>query len=100
MKLDGDSDDEGVAIETYGAAILQALGAERRNEVLAKLYVTRSDVQYAVRNGALHVWKTLVVNTPKTLQQILPALMTEVIEALADAGEDHHMTCTCATTMC
>ena len=30
-------------------------------QVLAKLYVTRSDVQYAVRNGALHNWKTLVV---------------------------------------
>lgn len=32
-------------------------------QVLSKLYVTRSDVQYAVRNGALHNWKTLVVRT-------------------------------------
>jgi len=45
--------------------------------------VTRSDVQYAVRNGALHNWKTLVANTPRTLQEILPALMVEVISALA-----------------
>jgi hypothetical protein len=87
VKVDGDSDDEGVACETYGAAILEALGAERRAEVLARLYLVRTDVQYAVRNGALHVWKTLVVNTPKTLQEILPALMTEVIAALADESE-------------
>ena len=86
VKVDGDSDDEGVACETYGTAILEALGHERRDEVLARLYLVRTDVQYAVRNGALHVWKTLVVNTPKTLQEILPALMTEVIAALADEG--------------
>lgn len=31
-------------------------------------------------------WKTLVVNTPRTLQDVLPALMAEVIRALADPG--------------
>lgn len=31
-------------------------------------------------------WKTIVVNTPRTLQDILPALMAEVITALADPG--------------
>jgi len=31
-------------------------------------------------------WKTIVVNTPRTLQDILPALMAEVINALADPG--------------
>jgi hypothetical protein len=86
VKLDGGSDDEGAACETYGAAIAEALGSVRRAEVLARLYLVRSDVQYGVRSGALHVWKTLVVNTPKTLQEILPALMAEVIAALADAG--------------
>jgi hypothetical protein len=34
-------------------------------------------------------WKTIVVNTPRTLQEILPALMAEVIDALADAGVMH-----------
>lgn len=88
VKLDGGSDDEGAASEAHGAAILAALGRERRDEVFAKLYITRSDVQYAVRNGALHNWKTLVVNTPRTLQEILPALMAEIIDALADPSED------------
>ncbi|GBF89654.1 hypothetical protein Rsub_02372, partial [Raphidocelis subcapitata] len=88
VKLDGGSDDEGAASEAHGQAILAALGRQRRDEVLSKLYVTRSDVQYAVRNGALHNWKTLVVNTPRMLQEILPALMAEVINALADQSED------------
>jgi hypothetical protein len=86
VKLDGGSDDEGVACAEYGTAIQEALGRERNAEVLSKLYVARSDVQYVVRNTALHIWKTIVVNTPRTLQEILPALMAEVISALADPG--------------
>lgn len=87
VKLDGGSDDEGAACAEYGSAIQEALGRERNAEVLSKLYVARSDVQYVVRNTALHIWKTIVVNTPRTLQEILPALMAEVISALADPGE-------------
>ncbi|KAG2444413.1 hypothetical protein HXX76_001166 [Chlamydomonas incerta] len=86
--LDGHEDEEGIAEESYGEAIIAALGMERRNEVLARLYVIRTDVQYTVRQEALHVWKTVVVNTPKTLSQILPNLMNLVIESLADDGED------------
>lgn len=37
-----------------------------------------SDPQYPVRNEALHVWKSVVHNTPKTLGQILPTLMAQV----------------------
>ena len=40
-------------------------------QVLSKLYVTRSDVQYAVRNGALHNWKTLVVREVQGLTCLL-----------------------------
>jgi len=69
VKLDGGSDDQGAACETYGTSIRAALGKERNAEVLSELYVARSDVQYMVRNTALHIWwKTIVVNTPRTLQ--------------------------------
>ena len=53
----------------------------------------RSDPQYIVRNEALHVWKTVVVNTPKTLLQILPVLMGQVIAALASDSEDRQVRC-------
>lgn len=52
------------------------------------LYMARSDVAYTVRSAALHVWKTVVTNTPKTLGEILPALMTQVISSLAGGEGD------------
>lgn len=83
-----DSDDEGISTDNSVQALLQALGETRRAEVLATVYLARNDVALAVRNTALHVWKTLVVNTPRTLGEVLPALMERVIRALADEDED------------
>lgn len=57
------------------------------HQVLARVYMARSDVGYTVRTAAVHVWKTVVSNTPRTLGEILPALMEQVIDALASAGE-------------
>ncbi|GMH37893.1 hypothetical protein BSKO_05777 [Bryopsis sp. KO-2023] len=87
-QVDGYSDDEGIAVNSYSAAIVHSLGMERRNDVLAKLYMVRPDVQYYVRSAPLHIWKTVVVDTPKTLGEILPALMDYMIETLAHSGED------------
>lgn len=55
-------------------------------QILAKVYLARSDVGYSVRSAALHVWKTLVTNTPRTLAEILPFLMESIIELLASDG--------------
>lgn len=60
----------------------------RRNEVLARLYLARADVAYTVRTAALHVWKTVVTNTPKTLIEILPVLMDRVIGGLSEEDEE------------
>ncbi|KAL4444093.1 hypothetical protein ABPG75_011830 [Micractinium tetrahymenae] len=81
-------EEEGISVESHGKAIIDALGLEKRNHVLATVYMARSDVAYTVRTAALHVWKTVVTNTPKTLGELLPALMSIVIESLADPGED------------
>lgn len=56
-------------------------------QIVASLYMARSDVAYTVRSAALHVWKTIVSNTPRTLAEILPALMKSIISALASPGE-------------
>jgi hypothetical protein len=56
--------------------------------VLARLYMARTDVAQGVRSAALHVWKTVVTNTPKTLGELLPALMSQVIAALAAPDEE------------
>lgn len=70
--LEGGSDDKGASAEAQGRAIIDVLGREKRNEVLAAVYMVRSDVSLTVQQAALHVWKTVVANTPKTLKEIMP----------------------------
>ena len=60
----------------------------RLAQILARVYMARSDVGYMVRTAALHVWKTLVTNTPRTLSEILPYLMDNIIQSLASTGEE------------
>ncbi|KAJ0229809.1 Protein ILITYHIA [Hirschfeldia incana] len=86
--LEGGSDDEGASTEAQGRAIIDILGMERRNEVLAALYMVRTDVSLSVRQAALHVWKTIVANTPKTLKEIMPILMSTLIASLASPSSE------------
>lgn len=86
--LEGGSDDEGASTEAQGRAIIDVLGREKRNEVLAAVYMVRSDVSLTVRQAALHVWKTVVANTPKTLKEIMPVLMNTLITSLASASSE------------
>lgn len=86
--LEGGSDDEGASTEAQGRAIIEVLGREKRNEVLAALYMVRTDVSVTVRQAALHVWKTIVANTPKTLKEIMPVLMNTLISSLASPSSE------------
>lgn len=86
--LEGGSDDEGASTEAQGRAIIDVLGREKRNEVLAAVYMVRSDVSMTVRQAAVHVWKTIVANTPKTLKEIMPVLMNTLITSLASASSE------------
>lgn len=43
---------------------------------------------YSVRTAAVHVWKTVVTNTPRTTTEILPVLMAQIIESLSCADEE------------
>ncbi|KAK4487622.1 hypothetical protein RD792_005728, partial [Penstemon davidsonii] len=86
--LEGGSDDEGSSTEAHGRAIIEVLGRDKRNEVLAALYMVRTDVSLTVRQAALHVWKTIVANTPKTLKEIMPVLMNTLIASLASSSSE------------
>lgn len=86
--LEGGSDDEGASTEAQGRAIIEVLGRDKRNEVLAALYMVRTDVSLSVRQAALHVWKTIVANTPKTLREIMPVLMSTLIASLASSSSE------------
>lgn len=47
--LEGGSDDEGSSTEAHGRAIIEVLGKDKRNEILAALYMVRTDVSLSVR---------------------------------------------------
>lgn len=79
-----DNDEEGgIGTEEGRAALIRALGLKRRNIVLASLYILRSDVNLVVRQASLHVWKTIVANTPRTMRETLAEMTHIVIECLA-----------------
>ena len=56
-------------------------------QVLARIFMVRSDVGYTVRTAAVHVWKTVVTNTPRTTGEILTTLMDQIIESLGHYSE-------------
>ncbi|XP_019853006.1 PREDICTED: eIF-2-alpha kinase activator GCN1 isoform X2 [Amphimedon queenslandica] len=82
------SEDDNFASEEATQSIVSALGEDKRNKVLAGLYMGRSDVALLVRQHSLHVWKLIVTNTAKTLREILPTLINILLSCLASPVYD------------
>ncbi|KAM6494634.1 hypothetical protein JOM56_009257, partial [Amanita muscaria] len=55
-------------VESSRKALLEALGVERRDRILAALYLVRQDGVAVVRQSSIQIWKVLVSNTPRTGQ--------------------------------
>jgi HEAT repeat protein len=81
-EADGGEDDT-LGTEIGRKQLVDALGLDRYEAVLASLYIVRSDNNAIVRQSSIHVWKSIVHNTPRTLKEIFPVMMKMVIESLA-----------------
>ena len=92
VRVEGGSDDEGVSTEAQGKALTSTLGVTRHHDLLAAVYSLRSDPMLVVRQAALHIWKTVVANTPRTLRLILPRLMQRLIAGLSAHNDDRRTT--------
>ena len=88
MTTETAGEDDNFGTETSQMSIIRRLGTERYNRVLAGLYMGRSDVALMVRQAALHVWKVVVSNTPKTLREVLPTLIKLLLGCLASNSYD------------
>ncbi|GJE94641.1 ARM repeat-containing protein [Phanerochaete sordida] len=84
--------------ETSRKALIEVLGAERRDRILSALYMARQDAVNTVRQSAGHIWKALVHNTPRTVREILPQLITQIVQLLASDEADQQETASRTTT--
>ena len=88
MTTESAHEDDNFGTEKGSIAIINALGIERRNKIYSGLYMGRSDTSLQVRQAALHIWKVIVSNTPKTLKEILPTLFHILLSCLSSANND------------
>ncbi|KAG0169361.1 translational activator of GCN4 [Apophysomyces sp. BC1015] len=80
---DGDEDEDYGTGESKKKQLLDVLGKDRRDRILAAIYIVRQDSSGNVRQSALQVWKALVANTPRTLKEILAIMMQMIIRNLS-----------------
>lgn len=81
-----DADEEMLGTEQGRRALVDTLGMERYQNVLARIYIVRNDVNSVVRSTSLHVWKSIVSNTPRAIKETLPVMMQILIDALGSTS--------------
>lgn len=87
-KANTDTQDDIRQAERAQAQIALALGNVTRKRVLSSLYLSRSDTAAVVRQAAVQVWKTVVSVTPRTLREIMPELVDQIVTTLASGDPE------------
>ncbi|CAG8564220.1 8388_t:CDS:10, partial [Diversispora eburnea] len=81
--VEGEEEEETGGTEASKKALLEVLGRERRDRVLAAIYIVRQDVSGIVRQSSIYVWKSIVSNTPRTVKEILHIMMEMILRSLS-----------------
>ncbi|TIC67402.1 ARM repeat-containing protein [Wallemia mellicola] len=94
IEVDEENEEDDGPEDTYGQTesaknqLVEVLGVDRRNKVLSALYLSRSDQAHAVRIATVQIWKALVPNTPRTVREIMPTLIEQIVTILASESWD------------
>lgn len=80
------SEEEGDHSNELSGRLVEALGSENRDKVLASLFVCRNDTSGVVRATTVDIWKALVPNTPRTVREVLPVLTSMIVTNLASTS--------------
>ncbi|KAG8806225.1 translational activator of GCN4, partial [Serendipita sp. 401] len=91
-ELEEEEEADAVVAESSRKVLTEVLGKERRDRVLGALYLVRQDAVAAVRMASIHIWKALVSNTPRTVREILPTLINQVVDLLSMPHGDQRET--------
>ncbi|KAI9508386.1 ARM repeat-containing protein [Russula earlei] len=93
LGIDDDPDAaEAIVAESSRKALTEVLGADRRDRILSALYLARQDAVHIVRQSSIQIWKALVHNTPKTVREILPELVTQLMSLLSSEETEQQET--------
>ncbi|KAI0757516.1 ARM repeat-containing protein [Daedaleopsis nitida] len=92
IEEDEEVEDITMTAESSRKALVEVLGTERRDRILAALFLARQDAVNVVRQSSVHIWKALVHNTPKTVREILPELISQIIQLLTSDEIDQQET--------
>ncbi|EIN06629.1 ARM repeat-containing protein [Punctularia strigosozonata HHB-11173 SS5] len=92
IEEDEEEPTDAVVAESSRKALVEVLGRERRDRILSALYLARQDAVSVVRQSSIHIWKALVHNTPRTVREILPELVDQIITLLSSSEYEQEET--------
>ncbi|PWN28930.1 ARM repeat-containing protein [Jaminaea rosea] len=86
---DGEVPEQSVVVSnSVQSRLKNVLGEERFVRTMATIFCLRQDPAFNVREAASGSWKAIIVNTAKTIRELLPMIIDLIIRSLSRDGED------------